>query len=186
MSTAEKQKLPPVISPEQAAQILGVALTSDPQVIHQAYRVAAKRAHPDVGGSAAQFAHIRSAYELLLWQRSQQAQPVQVQVRAGAVVWARSRFQPWPVVVAMVAGSVLLGTAAMWGSASAFHVALGLAIVLLVRALYIAAGRPPLSAQWWRQQWKKRRNLRDPGEWDTQPIPVMTDERIRQYEQTGR
>lgn len=183
MST--QQELPPATSPEQAAQILGVALTSDPQVIHQAYRAAARRAHPDVGGSAAQFAHIRSAYELLLWQRSQQAQPAQVQTRAGAVVWVRSRFQPWPVVAAVVAGSVLLGTAATWGSASAFHVALGLAIVLLVRALYIATGRPPVSVQWWRQQWETRQRLRDPGEWDTQPIPVMTDERIRQYEQTG-
>lgn len=184
MST--RQELPPVTSPEQAAAVLGVSMTADAQVIHQAYRAAAKRAHPDVGGSAAQFAHIRSAYELLLWQRSQQAQPVQVQVRAGAVVWARSRFRPWPVVAAVVAGGVLLGTAAMWASAEAFHVALGLAIVLLVRALYIAAGRPPVSVQWWRQQWKTRRRLRDPGEWDTQPIPVMTDERIRQYEQTGR
>jgi len=182
MST--QQELPPVTSPEQATAVLGVSMTADAQVIHQAYRAAAKRAHPDVGGSAAQFAHIRSAYELLLWQRSQQAQPVQVQ--AGPVVWARSRFQPWPVVAAVAAGGVLLGTAAMWGSASAFHVALGLAVVLLVRALYIAAGRPPVSVQYWRQRWADRRSRRQFEEWDTQPIPVMTDERIRQYEQTGR
>ena len=67
--TATRSELPPVTTPEQAAQVLGVALTADPQVMTSAYRAAVRRVHPDAGGTAAEFDHVRSAYELLLWQR---------------------------------------------------------------------------------------------------------------------
>lgn len=45
---------------------LGVLPDATPQQIHRAYRLAAKRAHPDVGGSKEQWASILEAYETLI------------------------------------------------------------------------------------------------------------------------
>jgi len=180
-------EMPPVTSPEQAARILGVALTADPSALRTAFRVAARQAHPDAGGSATQFAHVRSAYELLLWQRQQDAQGTELPVRVhrGVVVWVRQG-KPRPVVMALLQAGALVGTALTLGGALLVSTAGALAMMLLVRAFYIAAGLPPASPTWWRQQWDRRRQVRHVEDWPTGPIPVMTEERIRQYERTGR
>jgi|SRR5690606_9612288 len=184
MST--QQKLPPVTSPEQAAAVLGVSMTADVQAIHQAYRAAARRAHPDVGGTAERFAHIRSAYELLLWQRRPEASSTAaVVVRPGAAVWVRARLRGTTVAIAVVQAAGLITAALTWGTPALTWLAVGLALVLVTTALWSSTGRPPVSVGYWRQRWVDRRSRRQFEEWDTQPIPVMTDERIRQYEQTG-
>lgn len=46
-------------------QVLGVARNADGPAIHTAYRRAVRRTHPDVGGSAAEFEAVQSAYETL-------------------------------------------------------------------------------------------------------------------------
>lgn len=45
--------------------VLGVAKGADQAAIHDAYRTAVRRAHPDAGGSAAAFEAVQEAYELL-------------------------------------------------------------------------------------------------------------------------
>lgn len=45
--------------------VLGVAKDADQAAIHDAYRTAVRRAHPDAGGSAAAFEAVQEAYELL-------------------------------------------------------------------------------------------------------------------------
>jgi len=45
--------------------VLGVAKGADQAAIHDAYRTAVRRAHPDAGGSAAAFEAVQQAYELL-------------------------------------------------------------------------------------------------------------------------
>ncbi|MCI2422478.1 hypothetical protein MOQ72_34130 [Saccharopolyspora sp. K220] len=84
----------------------------------------------------------------------------------------------------MVTSGLLISTALLIGGPALLATAIALSVVLLVRALYVATGRPPIDPQQWRQHWQRRR---DNGEdWSTGPIPTMTDERTRQYERTGR
>lgn len=186
MSATEKQELPPITSPEQAAAVLGVSMAADAQVIHQAYRAAARQAHPDVGGSAVSFHRVRSAYELLLWHSRAEASATAVVVRPGAAVWVRARLRGTTVAIAVVQAAGLITAALAWGVPALTWLAVGLALVLVTTALWSSTGRPPVNVKYWRQRWVDRRGRRQFEEWDTQPIPVMTDERIRQYEQTGR
>lgn len=184
----QSQAFAPVTNPEQAAQILGVAMTADPAAIQTAFRAAARRVHPDTGGTAEQFAHVRSAYELLLWQQ-RQGQPapqvVPVHVVRGAVVWVRQA-RPWPLVLALLQAGSLVAAALTFGGPVVAATALALATVLVVRALYLAVGAPPLSVAWWRARFEERRSVRKVEDWPTGPIPAMTEERIREYERTGR
>lgn len=50
---------------ESAYTVLGVSRTATEKEILRAYRRAAKRTHPDAGGSAAAFRRAQAAYELL-------------------------------------------------------------------------------------------------------------------------
>lgn len=183
MTSHERSGAPVVTSPEQAAQILGVAMTADPQLVQQAYRRAARQAHPDGGGSAATFQRVHSAYELLLWQGSSEEQ--QRSVARYVVVWVRSRVHPWPVALAMLQGGLLVGTASLFGGAVWLYAAMGIATLLLIRALWTAVGSPPTEVAHWRHQWEQWRTRRAGDQWETGPIPTMTDERMREFEETG-
>lgn len=48
-----------------AYAVLGILVDADAAAIHAAYRRAVRRAHPDVGGTAAQFEAVQEAYETL-------------------------------------------------------------------------------------------------------------------------
>lgn len=48
-----------------ARRVLGVSARAGSDEVRQAFRAAAKRLHPDAGGSAAEFADLRRAYEVL-------------------------------------------------------------------------------------------------------------------------
>lgn len=189
VSTKEfEQGLPPITTPEQAAQLLGVAMTADAAVVRSALRAAAGRTHPDAGGSAAEFQRVQLAAELLLWQHKQaQAAPKPlVRVLPGRVVWTGDGVRAWPVAVALAQAGVIVGAAIALGTAGIVSTAAVLATLVLLRGLYRAAGRPPTSAAWWRRQFEHYRRTKSADDWDTGPIPQMTEERMRQYERTGR
>ena len=182
MTATQQVEAPTVTSPEQAAQILGVALTADPQVVQQAYRRAARQAHPDAGGAAGAFEQVHNAYELLLWRAEN---PEQARVHARVVVWVRARVRPWPVLFALVQGSTLIATAALFSSAALMWAAIGVAAALLVQALWMTGGRSPRDREYWRQRAGQWRHRRAGDQWETGPIPAMTDERMREFEETG-
>lgn len=65
--------------------VLGVAQGADQAAIHDAYRAAVRRAHPDAGGSAAAFEAVQEAYELLgdsARRRAWDAQRISARARA--------------------------------------------------------------------------------------------------------
>lgn len=59
------QRYTAVDASERALTTLGVAATASWREIQGAYRRKAQRAHPDQGGSAAAFAEVQEAYEIL-------------------------------------------------------------------------------------------------------------------------
>ncbi|MCA1686640.1 MAG: DnaJ domain-containing protein, partial [Planctomycetia bacterium] len=50
-------------APEGWASVLGVSPPFDPQQVRAAYRARSRAAHPDAGGTDAEFVRLREAYE---------------------------------------------------------------------------------------------------------------------------
>ena len=66
-------------------ELLGLRRTASVEEIHAAYRKAAKKAHPDLGGSAEAFVRIQRAAEILLAEAEKRgaAGPIETDYRTG-------------------------------------------------------------------------------------------------------
>lgn len=73
------------MTPGELYTRLGVRHDATPQQIHRAYRLAAKRAHPDVGGSKAEWSAILEAYETLHDDRRRRIYDETGEIEPGAV-----------------------------------------------------------------------------------------------------
>ncbi len=115
---------------DDAALLLGVPVTADPEAVRRAWRVWARIAHPDVDGDAAHFAQLDEARRVLL-----QAAPEEA-----SVITSAPR-NPWPQVVRMPAHPVALALSGLMTillPASAGPSALPYAIVVATSSLAAA------------------------------------------------
>lgn len=184
-----------------AAQILGVAPEAEEKAVKRAYHQAVRTAHPDAGGSGMALRQVTAAAEVLLdrastnWVQSADGLPAaasnpaasaspreEVQRPAGPVAWVRSVVQLRLMAWVFVWSALAVAAASAGFSVVAMPMALALAGMMLAKAAYGAFGRP----QWQHLMARRHASVDDGTEWPTGPIPVMTDERMRQYERTGR
>ncbi len=84
---------------EEARAVIGVAETASTAEIRRAFRVAAKQAHPDRGGSAEAFRKVVEAYHLL--QRVPQARPQRAHQRSWAPKTSKTELEISPEVAVL-------------------------------------------------------------------------------------
>lgn len=189
---------------EQAALILGVPVYAEKALVKSRWRQIMKDVHPDKGGDVESVIRIQWAAQVLLAPagtkppgfagepESVSGQPTRqpvatpgIEVQAGPVVWLRSRMRFRLVLKVAVLGVVLLAWLAQlaWTTAS-FWWGVAVVVPMLVRALWCAFGRPQ-SWQAFRAERARSATLAkaeraEQSDPPTQPIPVVTEEMLRQ------
>lgn len=103
-----------------------------------------------------------------------------VTVHRGVLTWVRTHLRVRLVLQALVAAAALLLVMARTGMAWwSLGFAVPLAVLMVARSMWLAAGRPEL---WWfdRDRKKGPRKPNGPDDTPTGPIPVITPEMLQQ------